>query len=50
MSNRQHVAAAIATVGLAAAGVTLAAPAAQAAPMPQAAPKTCTIKGIHRAR
>lgn len=46
MNIRHRLAAAIATVGLAATGLALAAPAAQAAPMPQAAPKACKIEGI----
>jgi hypothetical protein len=46
MNIRHRLAATVATVGLAATGLALAAPAAQAAPMPQAAPKVCTIKGI----
>jgi hypothetical protein len=46
MNIRHRVAAAVATVGLAATGLALAAPAAQAAPLPQAAPKACKIEGI----
>ena len=46
MNVRHRLAAAVATVGLAATGLALAAPAAQAAPLPQAAPKVCKIEGI----
>ena len=46
MNVRHRLAAAVATVGLAATGLALAAPAAQAAPLPQAAPKACKIEGI----
>jgi hypothetical protein len=46
MNVRHRLAAAAATVGLAATGLALAAPAAQAAPLPQAAPKVCKIEGF----
>jgi hypothetical protein len=46
MTIRHRIAAAVATVGLAATGLVLVAPAAQAAPLPQAAAKTCTIEGF----
>lgn len=44
--NIRHRLAAVIAVGLAATGLALAAPAAQAAPMPQAASKACKIEGI----
>ena len=46
MNIRHRLAAAVATIGLAATGLALATPAAQAAPLPQAAPKPCKISGI----
>lgn len=46
MNIRHRLAAAVATVSLAATGLALAAPAAQAAEMPQAAPKGCKIEGF----
>jgi hypothetical protein len=46
MNIRHRIAAAVATVGLAATGLALAAPAAQAAPLPLTASKPCKIEGI----
>lgn len=46
MKIRNSLAAAAAVIGLAAAGLAVATPAAQAAPMPQSAPKACKIQGF----